>query len=252
MWTGRFADGEALTVDIAFTGRGLDAFTYLLDPALPVRDFRLAMNIRGGDHFDYDAGVVPATAITAGDAEVSLAWEFASLESGVPVGVRLPSEKTYDAFLVTMVRRSVVTFILFFAAVAALAVYFKARLLYYEAYLLAAFYGFFFVLLGYLAAYMHFYLAYPLALLVIGTLIFSHLTRILGARARPYVAGGFASFLFIPTLAVLLEGYTGLIYTLEVLVGLIVLTRLSAAPVFRKLVAELEIPLSLQEQEHAS
>lgn len=252
VWTGRLEDGEALTIDIAFAGRGLDAFTYQLDPELPVRDFRLAMNIEGGEEYDYDFGVVPATAVTSGDDEVSLVWELPSLESGVPVGVRLPSEKTYDALLVTMVRRNVVPFLFFFAAVVALSVYFKAPLLFYEAYLNAAFYGFFFVLLAYLAAFMHFYVAYPIALLVMGTLVFFHLTRILGKRAGPYVVALYSAFLVVPTLAVLLEGYTGLIYTLEILGGLIILTRLSAVPLFRKLIADLGKPFELQEQEHAT
>lgn len=251
VWTGRLDDGEAMKVDIEFAGRGLDAFTYQLDPALPVRDFRLAMNIRGGNHFDYEDGVVPATAITPGDDEVSLVWELPSLQSGVPVGVRLPSEKTFDNVLVTMVRRSYVTFLFFFAAVSVLTVYFKAPLLFYEAYLTACFYGFFFVLLAYLAAFMHFYAAYPLSLLVIGALVFFHLTRILGKRASLYVVSVYVAFLVIPTLAVLLEGYTGLIYTLEILAGLITLTKLSAVPLFRNLVTNLENPLDLKEQEHA-
>ena len=133
VWTGRLDDGQSLAIDIAFTGRGLDAFTYLLDPALPVRDFSLAFNITGGDHFDYDAGVVPASATVPGDGEVSLTWEFASLESGVPVGVRLPSEKSFDHIIATMVRRTWAPFVLFFAIVAALAVYFERKLAAYEA-----------------------------------------------------------------------------------------------------------------------
>lgn len=251
VWTGRLADGEAMNVDIEFAGRGLDAFTYQLDPALPVRDFRLAMNIRGGDHFDYEDGVVPASAVTPGNDEVSLVWELASLQSGVPVGVRLPSEKTYDQLLLTMVRRSYLPFLFFFAAMAALSVYFQAPLLFYEGYLLASFYGFFYVLLAYLAAFMHFYAAYPLSLTVIGALVLFHLTRILGKRAGAYVFAVYVAFQVVPTLAVVLEGYTGLIYTLEILAGLITLTKLSAVPLFRKLVSDLETPLDLQEQEHA-
>ncbi len=251
VWTGRLDDGESLAIDIAFTGRGLDAFTYVLDPALPLRDFSLAFNISGGDHFDYDAGVVPANTTVQGDGRVSLAWEFASLESGVPVGVRLPSEKSFDHTIATMVRRSWATFVLFFVTVAALAVYFERRLAIYESYLLASVFGFFFVLLAYLAAYMHFYLAYPLALAVIGTLLYLYLKRTLGEDAGVYVLVSLAAFLFIPTLAVILEGYTGLIYTLEILAGLVVAMVLTTRPYFRKLMESLELSVETKEEEHA-
>lgn len=251
VWTGRLEDGASLKVDIAFAGRGLDAFTYRLDPDLPVRQFRLVMNVRGGEEFDYEAGVVPANRVTTDEDQVSLIWELPSLQSGVPVGVRLPSEKTYDTLLLTMVRRSVVPFVFFFAAIVLLANFVAARLLFYEAYLLGALYGFFYVLLAYLAAFVHFYLAYAVAQVVIGLLVFVHLRRILGQSAAPFILAAYASLLFIPTLAVLLEGYTGLIYTLEILGALIAATRLSAAPRFRDLIAGFATHSTHEEEPHA-
>jgi hypothetical protein len=238
-------------VDIAFAGRGLDAFTYRLDPALPVRQFRLAMNVRGGDQFDYEDGVVPANRVTTDEDQVSLVWELPSLQSGVPVGVRLPSERTYDTLLLTMVRRSVVPFVFFFAAIVLLANFVTARLQFYEAYLLAAVYGFFYVLLAYLAAFVHFYVAYGVAQVVIGFLVFVHLRRILGRPAAPFILAAYGSLLLIPTLAVLLEGYTGLIYTLEILGALIAATQLSAAPRFRDLIASFATHPAPEEESHA-
>ena len=47
------------------------------------------------------------------------------------------------------------------------------------------------------------------------------------------------AFLVVPTLAVVLEGYTGLIYTLEILAGLGVLMALSIRPELRAVLAEL-------------
>jgi hypothetical protein len=251
VWTGRLADGESLAVDIAFAGRGLDSFTYELDPALPVRDFHLAFTIAGGDHFDYEAGVVPASSIVEGGGRVTLDWQFASLESGVPVGVRLPSEESWDDVLVTMIVRSWAPFLLLFATVAALAAHSGRRLAVYESYLVAALYAFFFFLLSYLAAFVHFYLAYPLALAVIGGLLFSYLRKLLPESGPAHLLAALAAFLLVPTLAVILTGYTGLIYTLEILAGLVVLMVVTTRPVFRELVANLEISIEPQETGHA-
>lgn len=251
VWTGRLEDGRSLDIEIAFSGRGLDAFTYLLDPALPVRDFELTLSIAGGDHFDYDAGVVPASAVETGDDTVTLSWRFASLESGVPVGVRLPSEKSFDHTLATMVWRSWPTFVPFFATFAALGAAFERRPASYESYLVAAVYAFFYVLLAYLAAYMHFYAAYPLSLLVIGALLYGYLRKVLGARAAPYVVAATAAFLAIPTLAVVVEGHTGLIYTLEILALLVALMALTTRPYFRALMESLEISAVSPEESHA-
>ncbi len=250
VWTGRLEDAESLTVDIAFTGRGLDALTYLLDPALPVRDFQLAFNIAGGDHYDYDAGVVPASKVETGDDRVTLSWQFASLESGVPVGVRLPSETSFDNVLATMIERSWAPFVLLFVLLSALAVFFERRLMNYESYLIASLYAFFFVLLVYLAAHMHFYLAYALCLAVIGTLLYVYLRKLLTARASPFVVAGLVAFLLVPTLAVILVGYTGLIYTLEILAGLVVLMALTTRPFFRRTMESLELSFEPQEESH--
>ena len=242
VWTGRLADGEALHLEIGFRGRGLDSFTYRLDPALPVRDFELAVRVAGGDGFDYAQGVVPATQTEIGNGQVALAWSFPALESGVPVGVRLPREKTYDRILGTMIRRSWATFVLFFVAISLLAFSLGRRLRFYESYLLASQYAFFFFLLAYFAAYVHFYIAFPTALAIIGLLITSYLERVLGKRARRPVLLLLAALLAIPTLAVILEGYTGLIYTLEILAGLVALAVLTTRPVIRDLVDSLGSP----------
>ena len=48
VWTGRLAPDEAADFEIAFTGRGLDLFTYRMDPAVPARNFSLHIRIDGG------------------------------------------------------------------------------------------------------------------------------------------------------------------------------------------------------------
>lgn len=252
VWTGRLAPDEAADFEIAFTGRGLDMFTYRMDPAVPARNFSLDIRIDGGHNYDYAAGMVPAQSVAIEGDRISLGWDFSSLESGVPVGVILPSEKAFDSIIVTMIRRSLVTFALFFACVVAVSLYTDRRLMRHESYLIASAYAFFFVLLPYLAAYMHFYLGYFLTTLAIGTLLQVYLERTFSVRARYYAAGAVIALLTLPTLAVILQNYTGLIYSLEILAGLALLMVLTTQPAFRSILGQLEAPPQLKENENAS
>jgi hypothetical protein len=230
LWTGRLRPKERLAFRVAFKGRGLDAFTYAMDPGAAVRNVSLAVNIRGGDNFDYPDGVVPATSVErVGDA-VRLAWRFDSLESGIPIGVVLPSEKSFDAIIATFVGRSWAGFLLFFAGLVALCLHHGRPPRIFESYLFAAAYALFFVLVAYLAAYLHFYAAWALALSVTGGLLCGYAALLLPRGAWKAVAGLVAGGLAVPTLAVILQGYTGLIYTLEALALVAALMVASARP----------------------
>ena len=218
VWTGRLRPKEKLAFRVAFRGRGLDSFTYAMDPGTAVRNVGLTVSIRGGDNFDYADGVVPATTVERRGDAVRLAWRFSSLESGIPIGVVLPSEKSFDTIIATCVRRSWGGFLLFFAGLLALSLHHARPPRLLESYLFAAAYALFFVLVAYLAAFLNFYVAWALALLVTGGLVCGYAARLLPRRAWRPAAALVAISLLIPTLAVILQGYTGLIYTLEALV----------------------------------
>lgn len=250
-WTGRLPRGQTASFSIGFKGRGLDLFNYVLDPELPVRNLKLEMHIAGGENYDYAEGVVPATSVVSTEDSVDLTWEFASLESGFPLGVILPSERSFDAVILTMIRRAWTTFLLLHAVLVALALHVRRRLTRFESYLAASGYGFFYVLLPYLAAYMHFYLAYAVSLLLVGGLLQVYLTRMLGPSVQRLVAAALFALLAVPTAAVIFQNHTGLIYSLEILLGLAVLMQLTTRPAFREVLAEIETLLSGKESSHA-
>ena len=222
-----------------------------MDPSLPVKNFDLDVRIRGGENYDYAPGVVTAHNVAVGNDEVHMQWSFLSLESGVPVGVTLPSENSFDSVILTMIGRSWLVFILFFAAVVGLSLHFERRLMRHESYLIAATYAFFFVLLPYLAAYTHFYTTYVLSILSIGALMYVHLVRIFSTAARLHVAGLLLALLFLPTLAVILQNYTGLIYSLEILGGLAFLMLLTTRPAFRSILYQIETFVQPKETSNA-
>jgi len=217
LWTGRLKPKEKLAFRVAFKGRGLDAFTYAMDPGAAARNVTLTIDIRGGENFDYADGVVPATAVEHDGELTRLRWRFDSLESGIPMGVVLPSEKSFDRIIATFVTRSWAGFLLFFAGLVALCLHHGRPPRIFESYLFAAAYGLFFVLVAYLAAYVNFYAAWALGLLLSGGLLCGYAVLLLPRGAWRPVAGLVIGCLAVPTLAVILEGYTGLIYTLEAL-----------------------------------
>ncbi len=252
LWTGRLKSGAKVAFRVEFRGRGLDAFTYSLDPAAPVRNLRLAMHISGGANFDYADGVVPASASRTQGEEVWLEWNYQSLQSGIPVGVILPSEKSYDHLIATMVRRGWAPFLLFFAGLTALCIYFSRPLRIYESYLIAASYGLFFVLLAYLAAFLSFYPAWALSLFISGGLLLFYLRWVLPQTASRYVLGLIVSSLCVPTAAVFLQGYTGLIYTLEILALLTTMMVLTTRPKVRELIDRMLQPSAVEGASHVA
>ncbi len=163
MWTGRIPQGTTRRFSIRYRARGLDSFLYKLDPSLPAPDVRLRVGVSGGENFDYPPQVLAASSVERGPGSVSLGWSFASLESGVTMGVILPSVEAYDEIIAVMARRAWVPFLGFMALLAAFSIHHRRPLAFYESWLVAAAYGFYFVLLAYLAAFMNFYLAYVLA-----------------------------------------------------------------------------------------
>jgi hypothetical protein len=247
VWTGRIAKGQSSEFHIRYQARGLESFVYKLDPSLPARNVRLHVGVAGGENFDYPAGVLSASNVTQTRAGVALDWTFPSLESGVNLGVILPSEKTFDSIIATMARRAWVPFLAFAALVLLLSARHERPLLFYESWLLASAFGFTFVLLAYLAAFLNFYLAYAIALVGLGVAVVLYLQRLMPCERRETLWCIWVATMLIPTAAVILQGYTGLIYTLEILAALLGVMALSIradvrAFLQKRFLASLEAP----------
>lgn len=237
VWTGRIEPNASVVFRIRFRGQGLDRFRYVLDPALEARNVELTVEVTGGETYDYPPGVVPAHIIEAEDGRVRLQWKFDALESGVPIGLLLPSETSFDEVIKTMARRAWATYALFFALMVVLVRVKERRLARTDAYLVSAQYAFFFVLLPYLAAYMNFYVAFTCSAVLVGALLQLSLRRITDAHPLWCVAG-IVSLLLVPCAAVVSQQHTGLIYCIEILAGLAVLSMLMGRSGFRSLVQD--------------
>ena len=244
VWTGRIAPHATVSFQIRLRGQGLDRFRYVLVPAMSARNVDLVIDIEGGDNFDYPRAVVPAHTISNNDGHIRLSWHFDSLASGVPIGLLLPSENSFDAVITTMALRAWAPFSLLFAIVVLLAHFGARSIARHDAYLLAATYSFFFILLPYLAAYMNFYIAYALSAAIIGSLMHVCLQRICAA-GRIASVGLIGASLLVPSVAVIFEQHTGLIYCIEILAGLALISVLMGNQRFREVIDELtRVPIS--------
>lgn len=221
VWTGRIAHGETRRFTIRYRARGLDSFQYRLDPSLPAKDVQLHVGVLGGDNFDYPAGVLSASAVSQSRDGISLDWRFSTLESGVSLGVVLPSLKRWDSVIATMSRRAWVPFLGLLSLLIALGVKHKRRLAFYETLLLGALFGLTFVVIAYVSAFITFEVAWPLTLLGLGAIFVFWLSSMMPNESKKTFLGIWAAVMVVPTLAVVAEGYTGLIYTLELLAGLV-------------------------------
>jgi hypothetical protein len=247
VWTGRIARGASAEFHIRYQARGLESFVYRLDPSLPARNVRLHVGVAGGENFDYPANVLSATSVTQAREGVALDWAFPSLESGVNLGVVLPSEKTFDSIIATMARRAWVPFLAFAALLLLLSARHQRPLLIYESWLLAAAFAFTFVLLAYLAAFLNFYVAYGVALVGLGLAAVLYLQKLMPCESPQTLWSIWIATMVVPTAAVILERYTGLIYTLEILAALLGVMALSVradvrAFLMNRLFAPVEAP----------
>ena len=235
LWTGRVPGGEQVAFTIGYKARGLGSFIYRLDPSLAARDIALHLSVSGGDNFDYPEGTLSAQSTTQTKDALAFDWRYSALESGVTLGLILPSEKSYDTIIATMARRAWAPFLSFFGLWFVLSLGNRRRLMFYEVGLLSVTYAFFFVLVAYLSAFMHFYVAWPLCLGVMGSAAVMYLKKLFPETKTALLAMGWLWSMGVPTLAVVIPGYTGLIYTLELLAALLVALHLSLKPSVRAL-----------------
>ena len=79
-----------------------------------------------------------------------------------------------------------------------------------------------------------------------------YLRWVLPKGAARYVLGLIISSLCVPTAAVFLQGYTGLVYTLEILWLLTTMMVLTTRPTVRDLIERMLAPASVEGDSHAA
>lgn len=244
VWTGRLPVGGKSEFHIRYRARGLESFIYRLDPSLQARNVTLNINVSGGDNIDYPPYVLAASGRSGGDGQASLEWKYPSLESGVAMGVILPSVKKYDELMATMAFRAVVPGIVFLIGLSILALRHKRKLHVWETYVAAAAFGFTSVLLAYLGAFLHFLAAWGVTMVGMGAAVVLYVWRLFPQEKLQWLIGAWVATQVLPTLAVLLPGYTGLLYTLEILAGLLTVMTLVTRKEVRAFLSDRQVEVT--------
>lgn len=239
VWTGRLPVGGKTQFRIRYRARGLESFVYRLDPALQARNVTLRLDVTGGDNIDYPPFVLAASTRTSADGHATLEWKYPSLESGVAMGAILPSVKKYDELMATMAFRAVAPGLAFLVGLSLLSLRHRRRLLVWETWVAAAAFGFTSVLLAYLGAFLHFLAAWGVTMTFMGAAVTLYLWRLFPQERVPWLVGAWVATQVLPTLAVLLPGYTGLLYTLELLAGLLAVMTLVTKKEVRAFLSDL-------------
>jgi hypothetical protein len=215
VWTGRLEVKRTAAFHIRYRARGLESFVYRLDPALPAHDVDVRIAVAGGDNVDYPSGVLAASTVERGDSTAALAWSFPSLESGVALGVILlpgwphrpgAAAPTPPPALGDVPRGGGLRLHLGAAGLPGRLPALRRRL--------GAGDG----------GDGHGHGAY--------------LKRLFPEERAAVLAAGRVAAQVVPTLAVLLQGYTGLVYTLELLAGLLALMVAVTHPRVRALLSD--------------
>lgn len=238
VWTGRLPASGQAEFHIRYRARGLESFVYQLDPALQARNVTLTIDVKGGDNIDYPAFVLAASERHGGNGHTTLEWKYPALESGVSMGVILPSVKKYDELMGTMAFRAVVPGMVFLVGLSLLSLRHRRGLLIWETYVAAAAFGFTSVLLAYLGAFVHFLAAWGVTMVGMGAAVVLYVWRLFPAERVHWLVGAWIATQVLPTLAVLVPGYTGLLYTLELLAGLLAVMALVTKPAVRAFLSD--------------
>jgi hypothetical protein len=135
--------------------------------------------------------------------------------------VTLPSLRTWDAIIATMARRAWFPFVGLMVLLFALGAKHRRGLKFYETFLVAALFGFTFVVISYLSAFLTFEVAWPATMLGLGAAFTLWLSQVMPDEPRRTFVGVWVATMVVPTIAVAAQGYTGLIYTVELLAGLL-------------------------------
>lgn len=152
------------------------------------------------------------------------------------MGLVLPSQQSFDQIIATAASRAWAFWALLFLGALLLFAAHGRELKLLEVGLLASSYAVVFPLLGYLAAVMPFWAAAILSLGAGCGLLTLEAALLAGRAATRIMAGLAALTLALPTLAVVLQGYTWLLYTLEATACIAALVVLVSRPGFRDLV----------------
>jgi len=223
LWTGILNPADTLNISVHYEGRGLNQFEYGFEPGIQVNQFTMVMEVHGAEDLDYAESTMPPTeAIQDLPQGKRLTWHLNRTLSQFNIGVILPDKLNVEKQLFIMNQRVPVFFVLFLVTLTLILQLADKKINFIPIAVISIAYFLFYPFLAYLAAYLDIILAFVIAFISIGMLIFNYVRSLYGIKMALAVFTAYSFFLGITSVAALLPTYTGLILTIEgvVLIGI--------------------------------
>jgi len=215
--------GQAETVEVAYQSQGMDEWWYDFGENVnQAKNFSLAMNTNF-DHIDFPPGSIsPTQKDQIGDGW-KLNWQYASLLSGVKIGMALPHKLNPGPWVSRVTYSAPVSLFLFFFLVFILTTIKKVKVHPMNYFFVGAAYFSFHLLLAYLVDHISIHLAFFICSLVSIFLVVSYMRMVVGARFA-LVEIGLMQFIYLVLFSYtyFFEAFTGLAITILCIITLFV------------------------------
>lgn len=221
--------GQPAKIRIHYESRGLDSWTYVFDEGVSqVKNFKMVVNT------DFRRLNFPTNSLSPTHKEVTesgwrLTWDFASLISGLQVGVETPEEPNPGPIIYRITFFAPVGLLFFLSVVVIIGLMRRQNLHPMHYFFVGGGFFAFHLLMAYLGDHVEVRLTFLICALVSVALVVSYLVRAIGWNFAIRVAApAQLLFLVLFSYAFFFKGYTGLAITLASILTLGIMMHVTA------------------------
>ncbi|MHC4201631.1 MAG: inner membrane CreD family protein, partial [Planctomycetota bacterium] len=220
--------GQEESVKVAYRSQGLDEWGYTFgDQARQVKNFTLTMKT-DFDRIDFPAGGTSPTTKERTPAGWKLAWKYANLLSGTPIGMTMPQKLNPGPWVARVCYTAPVSLFLFFFLLFVLTTLRKVNLHPMNYFFVSAAFFSFHLLLAYLVDHLDIHVSFLMSSAVSIFLVVSYMRLVVGRRFA-FLEVGVSQFVYLVLFSYtfFFEGYSGLAATVLCVVTLFVVMQLT-------------------------
>jgi inner membrane protein involved in colicin E2 resistance len=219
----KLAPGQSESVEVAYGSQGMDEWWYDFGASVnQVKNFSLTMQT-DFDQIDFPQSSISPTQKTQSNNGWELKWQYASLLSGVKIGMAMPRKLNPGPWVSQITYAAPVSLFLFFFIVFVLTTVKKIKLHPMNYFFIGAAFFSFHLLLAYLVDHISIHFAFLICSVVSILLVVSYLRLVVGNRFA-FVEAGILQFVYLVLFSYtfFFERFTGLAITIPCILTLFV------------------------------
>ena len=211
----RLKPGQAAKLDISYGSQGMDEWWYVFGKNVTqIRNFKLTATT-DFDDIDFPENGISPTLKTKTAKGQSLTWQYASLISGIQIGIGMPQKLNPGPFASRVSYFAPVSLFLFLFLIFIISIIRKIDIHPMNYFFVSAAFFSFHLLLTYLADHTDIYLAFTISSIVSILLVTSYMRLVVGLRFALLEIGiSQLIYLVFFSYTFFLSGYTGLTVTI--------------------------------------